>query len=227
MMSKITKKDIVVVTPAYNEEKYISKVLHKLNKSGFRYVVVDDGSTDKTFNLIKKIASHYLRHKVNLGKGAALRTGCKYAFERLNAKAVIFMDSDDQHSVEELNLFLRSLKKGNKLIFGVRSFDNTMPLIKIIGNRLASYLILVFFGNYIPDVPSGYKAMTKSIYRKLNLSSSDYGIELEIAVKAVKFKLKYDTVPVETIYHDTDKGFQFLDAIKLVLNLVSWRIQLI
>ena len=226
-MSKITKKDVVVITPAYNEEKYIVKVLRKLNKSGFAYVVVDDGSTDKTFDLAKKIAPYTLRHRVNLGKGAALRTGCKYAFENLNAKAVIFMDSDDQHSVEELDLFLKSLKKGNQLIFGVRSFDNTMPLIKIIGNRLASYLILLFFGKYIPDVPSGYKAMTKSVYRKLNLTSSNYGIELEVAVKTAKFRLKHGTIPIETIYHDADKGFQFLDAIKLVLNLISWRIQLI
>ncbi len=215
-----------MVLPAYNEAQYLASVLKELNATKYPYVVVDDGSSDETSTIAKRYTKHSIRHRINLGKGAALRTGCEYAFTRLNAQAVIFMDSDAQHKSEELDLFRHQLTEGHLVVLGVRAFDSSMPLIRIMGNRLSSVLVLILFGRYIPDIPSGYKAMTKSAYHKLRLQSSGYNIELEIAVKIARKRLQFTTLPITTIYHDLERGFQPLDTLSLMVDLLKWRLQI-
>lgn len=220
------KSDICVVLPAYNEAQYLASVLKELNATKYPYVVVDDGSSDETSTIAKRYTKHSIRHRINLGKGAALRTGCEYAFTRLNAQAVIFMDSDAQHKSEELDLFRHQLTEGHLVVLGVRAFDSSMPLIRIMGNRLSSVLVLILFGRYIPDIPSGYKAMTKKIYHRLKLTATGYNIELEIAVKLARARLPYHTLPITTIYHDLERGFHPLDTFSLMVDLLKWRLQL-
>ncbi len=218
--------DIWIVLPAYNESIYIASVLKELNKTGYQYVVVDDGSSDDTYKIAKRYCKHVLKHRINLGKGAALRTGCEYAIKKQQAQAVIFMDSDAQHSAAELELFQSALNEGHAMVLGIRSFDSTMPLIRIIANRINSVLVLLLFGAYIPDIPSGYKAMTSELYKKLHLIASGYNIELEIAIKLAKKRLPYTTVPITTIYHDLDRGFQPLDGLQMMIDLLKWRFEL-
>lgn len=215
-----------MVLPAYNEAQYLASVLKELNATKYPYVVVDDGSSDETSTIAKRYTKHSIRHRINLGKGAALRTGCEYAFTRLNAQAVIFMDSDAQHKSEELDLFRHQLTEGHLVVLGVRAFDSSMPLIRIMGNRLSSVLVLILFGRYIPDIPSGYKAMTKKIYHRLKLTATGYNIELEIAVKLARARLPYHTLPITTIYHDLERGFHPLDTFSLMVDLLKWRLQL-
>lgn len=222
----IDQQSIWVIMPAYNEEKYIEVVLKKALNYTDNLIFVDDGSTDKTFELAKKTAPHSLHHRVNLGKGAALKTGCDYAFGHLNAQAVIFMDSDDQHDPKELKLFIDALKDGHQLVFGVRPFAKNMPWYKVMANKFASYAVKALFGAWIPDIPSGYKAVTKEAYRKLDLKNPHYGVELEIAVKTAKYKLDFAEVPISTIYHDYDRGMTVIDALRILKDLIAWRITL-
>lgn len=217
---------VVIVLPSYNEAKYIANVIKKIKNQKLDFIIIDDGSSDKTFEIVKKHTDNVLRHKINLGKGAALKTGCEFAFKKMNADAVIFMDSDDQHDSQELQYFVKELKKGSQLVFGVREFGRQMPLIRIMGNRLASYLVFLLFGKYIPDIPSGYKAMTKKVYKKINWQASDYGVELEIAVKTAKYKLEFSIVPISTIYHDMDRGMTLIDVFKMIFNMIIWRLSL-
>ncbi len=217
------KSDIVVIIPAFNESEYIARVLKAMNRTGFRYLVVDDGSTDRTAVIARRYNKQVITHRINLGKGAALKTGCEYAFSTMSAKAVIFMDSDAQHNPAELDLFLTELVKGAQVVLGVRAFDASMPWIKITGNRLASVLVYWLYGTYIPDIPSGYKAMTKWAYQRLKWNSRDYRIELEIAVNLIKQKMPFTTVSIQTIYLDFNRGFHLLDALQMGFDLISWR----
>lgn len=220
------KKDIFVIIPGLNEQKYISKVLKKVSKVTKNIIVVDDGSTDKMAQLAKKYTPHVLTHAINLGKGAALKTGCEYAFTVMKAQGVIFMDSDDQHHPKHLEQFESLLHQKHQVVFGVRAFDSRMPLFRIILNRLASVLILFLFGDYIPDIPSGYKAMTKAAYKKLHWNAADYSVEMEIAAKTAKYHIKYATIPIETIYHDLERGMTILDTMRMMTKIVSWKISL-
>jgi len=221
----ISKNNIWVIIPGINEEKYIAAVLKKVLKQTENIIVVDDGSTDSMREIAKKYTEHVLSHSVNLGKGAALKTGCEYAFKKLGAEAVIFIDSDDQHDPEEIPLFVKTLETADA-VFGVRSFNEKMPLFRIILNRLASLIILLMFGKYIPDIPCGYKAMSKSAYKKLAWNSADYAVEMEIAARTAKYKVNYLTIPIKTIYHNFDRGMTIIDTVRMITKVVGWRISL-
>ncbi len=225
MINKIARKDIWVIIPGINEEKYLARVLKKVLKETKNIVFIDDGSSDKTVAIAKKYLKHVLVHSINLGKGSALKTGCEYAFNYLNAKAVIFMDSDDQHDSQEIPLFVKQLQFFD-VVFGIRTFDNKMPLIRIMMNRLASFVIYLLFGSYIPDIPSGYKALTKKAYKKIKWNASGYEVEMEIASRTAKYKVPFTTVIIKTIYHDLNRGMTIIDTMRMLGKIISWRFTL-
>lgn len=222
--SIVREKSIFIVIPAFNEAKRIRKVLEDVKGIGLPVIVVDDGSRDSTFEHAKKHDVLVLRHRVNLGKGAAIKTGCEAAFS-MGADAIVMMDSDGQHKAEDLPNFLERIQSGKfDVVFGSRNMGLGVPLVRFIGNKVASVLISFLFGVYISDLICGYRAMTKKAYTLMELKSSDYGIETEMVIKAAKYKLRYCEIPVETIYYDKFKGVTILDAFSILLDVIKWRI---
>jgi glycosyltransferase involved in cell wall biosynthesis len=213
---------LYVVVPAYNESRFIGRFLDKLTKKTNNILVIDDGSRDRTTDIVKSKGIKVLTHITNLGKGAALKTGCEYAFNRLGADGVIIMDGDDQHDVSDIAQFTKALREGAQVVLGVRAMDSRMPLTRLLGNRFTSVLINVLFGRYISDVPSGFKAMTKSTYKNLLWHSSGYEVETEIAVRIAKSKIKYVEIPINTIYHGKEYGFNLIDAIRIIIKIPYW-----
>jgi glycosyltransferase involved in cell wall biosynthesis len=226
MTKPIFPPHVWIVIPAFNEEKYIEDVLRKIETYTDQIIVVDDGSRDQTFGLAQKFAQYSLRHPLNLGKGATLKTGCEFAFGHLGAEAVILMDSDDQHDPVELPVFLQKLQEGNQVVFGARQIHGDMPLLRAFFNRFASLLILILFGRYIQDIPSGYKALSRSAYEKLKWNARDYAVEMEIAARTAKSTLQFTTTPIKTIYHDFNRGMTHLDMLKMFSQIIAWRIEL-
>ncbi len=218
----LTTKDIWVIIPAYNEAKYLERVLKKLLQYHQKVILVDDGSTDNTAKIASKLINDVLVHQINLGKGAAMKTGALYAFKKKQAKAIIFFDADDQHDPAEIKNFIRQLKQDHDVVLGVRTLNADMPLIRFLGNKFASVLINIILGKYFADIPSGYKAFTKKAFQKINWQSTGYEVETEIAVRIAKNKLDFVEIPISTIYHDTDKGFTILDAMRILLKLPNW-----
>ena len=139
------------------------------------------------------------------------------------ATSFIFFDGDNQHDSSLLEKFTEELET-HPVVLGVRSFDNAMPLFKIFLNRLASLLILVLFGMYIPDIPCGYKGLTLQAFKKINWSSSDYAVEMEIAARIAQYKMKYAVVQIPTVYHDLDRGMTILDTLGLLPKIIGWRL---
>lgn len=214
---------IFVVIPGRNEGKYIGRVLKKVSEYTSNIIFIDDGSIDDCSQIAAKYTPHVLVHETNLGKGAALMTGCKYAFDELNADAVVFMDADDQHDAIHLPEFFSALKEYD-MVLGVRVMGGNMPLTRYLGNKLVSVLLNLLFGGYIADIPSGYKGMTKKAFETVKWSSSGYEVETEIAVKLAKSKMKHKEIEIKTIYHDTDKGMTLLDGIHIAVSLIQWRL---
>ena len=215
-----------VVMPGFNEAKYLDLAISKTLKYTKNIIYVDDGSQDQSAKIAQKKLRHVLVHEVNLGKGAALKTGCDYAFKKLKAKAVILMDADDQHDPAELPLFQEHLDRGAGIVLGARSLFSSMPLMRKLGNAFVSGVVLVLFWRYIPDILSGYKAFTHKTYQQIYWHSTDYSVELEIASKIAKNKLKFALVSIKTIYHDQDKGMNVIDAVKVIFKIIALRIGL-
>ena len=213
---------IVIVVPVYNEQKHLDSFLKDLVKTKFEIVVVDDGSTDSSYKLIQKFKVHRLRHKINLGKGSAMKTGAEAAFN-LGADAIIFMDADGQHEVEDLPEFIQKLGEGYDVVLGSRNLGLKVPLVRFIGNKFASVLINLLFHIYVSDLLCGFRAVTKKTYEQMKLESQGYGIETEMVIKIKQFKLKYCEVPVATVYYDKVKGVTILDAFSILFNVIFWR----
>lgn len=215
---------IFIVVPAYNEAKRIGNVLKELQRTKLPTIVVDDGSKDKTHEIARKYKVTALGHRINLGKGAAMKTGCEAAFS-LGAEAVILMDSDGQHRVEDLPKFIEALKSGKyDIVFGSRNLGMGMPLERYLGNKFASVLVNLLFGIYVSDLISGYRAITKKAFEKLNWESTGYGVETEMVVKCGKLGLRHCEVPVATVYYDKFKGVSILDAMGIFFDVFRWRI---
>lgn len=212
-----------VIIPAYNESAYLERVLKKVKKVWPSFIVIDDGSSDNTAKMAQKLAPHVLTHTVNLGKGAALKTGCEYAFKHLKAKGVVFFDADDQHDPKCIPLMIKQLEQ-YPVVLGVRSFNNQMPFVRILFNRVSSIITLLLFGRYIPDIPSGFKAISKAAYKKVKWQSCDYLVEMEIASNVAKYKIPFTEVSIPTIYHDLDRGMTVLDILHMLYQMLLWRI---
>lgn len=216
---------IAIVIPGLNEEKYLAHVLKRVSSLGLTLIYVDDGSTDLSPEIAREFTKHVLHHEVNLGKGAALKTGCEYAFQELEMDAVIFMDSDNQHDPKEVPRFVRMLEEGAPLVYGVRKMGSDMPVLRFLGNKIASIFLNILFGAYVPDIPSGYKALSKETYQKVKWNSTGYEVEAEIAARSAKQNIPFKVLEIQSIYHDTDKGMTLLDALKVAQFLLQLRLE--
>ena len=216
------KKKIFAVIAAYNEEKHINKVVKGAKKYVDRVIVVDDGSKDKTTEIAKKSKAIVLRHLVNLGKGAALKTGCDYAAKN-RADIIVVIDADAQHDPNEIPKFLESIKKYD-VVLAYRKLNKNMPFVLKFGNQLINKTINFLYGVKIKDSQCGYRAFTAKAYKSLRWKATDYSLESEMIAKIGKYKLSYCEIPIETIYSDKYKGTTILDGIKIVFNLLFWKL---
>lgn len=215
---------IFIVIPAYQEEERIGNVIKDVIKRKFPIIVVDDGSKDNTFKVASKYKITALRHKVNLGKGAAMKTGAEAAFQ-MGADAIVFMDSDGQHKVKDLPHFIEALEKDKfDVVFGSRNLSHGVPFVRYMGNKSASLLVSLLFGIYVSDLLCGYKGLSKKGFKKIYWESKGYGVETEMAARTAKSGLKHCEVPVETVYYDEVKGVTILDAISILFDVFRWRI---
>ena len=211
-----------IIIPANNEEKNIAEVVKKSKKFSEKVVVVDDGSQDKTLFIAEKSGAFVLKHIVNLGKGAALKTGCEYAVKK-GAEKIVVLDADGQHDPKEIPEFVKALDNVD-IVFGYRRLNKKMPFVLRYGNWFIFFMTKLLFGLKIADTQCGYRSFTADAYNKIKWDAADYSMESEMIANAGKAHLKYSQIPIETIYSDKYKGTTVIDGIRIVLNMVWWRL---
>ena len=211
-----------VIIPAYNEGNRIENVITKTRQYAENIIVVDDGSSDDTFQKAKKQGVTVLRRLVNLGKGAALKTGCDYAFKQ-GAEQFVVLDSDGQHNPDEIPHFLSALDNYD-LVFGYRQQSPTMPVVLKFGNWFINKTLSTLFKINLNDSQSGYRAFTRKAYEQVRWEANDYYMETEMVIKAGRKKLLYTQIPIETIYGDKYKGTTVLDGVKIVVKMLSSKV---
>ena len=218
--------NIFIVIPAYQEEERIGDVIKDVARLKYPIIVVDDGSKDDTYKVSNRYKVTALRHKVNLGKGAAMKTGAEAAF-KMGADAIVFMDSDGQHKAKDLNNFVEALEKDKfDVVFGSRNLSHGVPFVRYIGNKFASLLVSLLFGIYVSDLLCGFRGLSKKGFKKVYWESKGYGVETEITARTAKYDLKHCDVPVETVYYDEVKGVTILDAMSILFDVLRWRIKI-
>jgi len=196
-----TTKSILVCIPAYNEEKNIAKVIIDTKKYADKIIVIDDGSTDYTPQIAQELGVTLIRHEKNLGKGAALGTGFKYAMEYL-PEIIVTIDGDGQHDPNDIPSLIKPiLEKECDVVIGSRSDKTKMPKYRKIGFNVISFLNKKATNTKIRDLQSGFRAYSKkSINAIAHKRFQDYSAEFEqlnflihegFEVKEVSVELKY------------------------------------
>ena len=213
---------VFAVIAAYNEERHIKEVVEAAKKHVYHVIVVNDGSRDNTTQMAKEAGAIVLDHVVNLGKGAALKTGCDFALKN-QADAIVTIDADTQHNPKDIPRFLDALE-GCDIVLSYRKYSKAMPFVLKFGNQFINKTIKFLYGLEIRDSQCGYRAFKAGAYKKLKWKAADYSIESETIAKIGRYKLSYKELPIETVYADKYKGTTVLDGIKIVINLLLWKI---
>ena len=170
-IKKSEQQKVVVVIPAYNEEKNIIEIIQKVKPLVDEVVVVDDGSIDQTFFLAQSQGIKALKHIINRGQGAALETGNQYAL-LLGAEIIVHFDADGQYLAEEIKNLVEPIKNGEaEAVFGSRFLEkkSKIPFLKekmiIPFGRLINK---IFFKVFLIDPQSGFRALSRKTRIKGN-----------------------------------------------------------
>lgn len=212
---------IFCIIPAYNEEKSIAKVIKDAKQFVDKIVVVDDCSSDKTFEIAKKQNVTVLRHIINRGQGATLQTGNSFAL-RAGADLIVHFDADGQFLADEIKDVIDPIIKGEAdIVFGSRFLGKKSQIPKFkkhIIFPIARAVNKIFLGINLSDPQSGFRAMNRQAVEMINIEQDRMAHCSEILHKAFKNNLKIKEVPMTVIYHDF--GQKFGGGIKIIKDLL-------
>jgi glycosyltransferase involved in cell wall biosynthesis len=166
-----------------------------------------------------------ISHAINLGKGAALKTGCE-AIIAAGCDVLVLMDADGQHRPRDLPLMVSPILAGQAdIVLARRHFTRNMPATMRLGNWGLSRLFTLLFGVTFNDTQCGLRALAAAAYPKLDWIATDYGVETEMLVRAARSRLRTVEVEIETIYHDAYKGTTVTDGLRILANMIRWRME--
>jgi len=191
----------VVAIPALNEEKHIGRVVQACIASGAEVWVVDDGSIDRTAEMVRQAGGRVIQHPRNLGKGMAIRTALD-AFARSDREFLIFLDADGQHDPAFLQSFVdRAAASSAGIVLGNRIDDaRRMPFVRRCTNRFMSWLISRLAGQCMPDTQCGYRLVSRAFARQFRPTTSRFELESEMLIQAGRLGFRIESVPISTIY---------------------------
>jgi glycosyltransferase involved in cell wall biosynthesis len=213
-MIKLNNK-LSVIIPVYNEKNTIKKLLnkiHKLSDIKKEIIVVDDGSSDGSANILKKNKNKItklIHHKKNLGKGAAIKTAKKF----IKGNVVIIQDADLEYDPKDYYKLLYFINKGYKVVYGSRVLGKNRYLLKNFssGTRIFFNHMLTILSNFLnqqklTDAHTCYKMFTSDIFLKIRLEENDFSFCPEITTKIGLKKINIKEVPIKYYGRKYDEG---------------------
>lgn len=219
-----------VILPALNAARFLKAVIADIRacQPEIRILVVDDGSGDGTADVAREAGAEVAIHRVNLGKGEALKTGYRWAADQ-GLEWVFTMDSDGQHLPSEMQGFLDAAdRQGLDVVVGTRmAATENMPWLRKKTNQVTSWTVSRLAGTEIPDSQNGYRLYRVALLQDLKLRTSRYDSESEILVRLARRGARIGSAPVTTVYGDeTSSIHPFVDTgrfLRLVLMLLFTR----
>lgn len=197
------RPNVSACIPAYNQEKSIERVVRATLKYVEHVIVIDDGSFDRTAELAEQAGALVIRHTMNMGYGAAIKSGFRMALKE-RADIIVTLDADLQHNPEDIPSLLAPILDGNaEIVIGSRIIDNDdgMPAYRKAGMRFITKL-MQYNGVPVKDAQSGFRAYSLKALRTIlpNLTDSGYGLITESLAEASRYKLPIAEVPVVMRY---------------------------
>ncbi len=224
---------ISIIAPAYNEQETIRDFIDTFKKIGdfknldYELIIVNDGSKDNTFNILKELKERdkQLRiknHKTNLGFGAALKTG----IEAAKGNIIVTMDSDLTHPPSFVKKLVSYLEKNNLDVCVASRYIKgggmkNVPFYRVVLSRFANLFFFIFLCP-VKDVTSGFKAYSKKI-KEIKIENKDFSVQIEIMTKLAKEKVKFGEIPFILVNREKGQSkFKFLKMLpKYTLNVLK------
>jgi glycosyltransferase involved in cell wall biosynthesis len=205
----LPKKDVVnknsrvaVIIPVYNHGSRIRAVVRSVVLQGFPVIVVDDGSTDDTAEILStEKGITVLQHVVNRGKGAAIRTGFKHAVK--NCDWAVTIDADGQHKAEDVKNLLQAADSDTRpLVIGCRQGmeGEHVPWTSRWGRKFSNFWVFVSGGSWVDDSQSGFRLYPLPESLELNVQARRFQFEVEVLVKAHQKGIPIVEAPVQVVY---------------------------
>ena len=205
-----------ILVPTYNNAATLPRLLEDLMEYTGRIIVVNDGSTDNTSDILAGFSTlHVIKYEKNRGKGVALRIGFAAA-RSLGYENLITIDSDGQHFADDLPLFLKGLEEyPGALIMGARNMDQaSVPGKSSFGNRFSNFWFWVQTGRRLPDTQSGYRLYPVSRYPDTYFFSSKFEFEIEVLVRSAWSGIPIHSIPVKVYYAPSDQRVSHFRPLK-------------
>ncbi|MDL2310105.1 DUF2062 domain-containing protein [Parabacteroides sp. OttesenSCG-928-B22] len=193
---------IVVLIPTYNNATTIGQVLTDVMRHGLPVIVVNDGSTDHTLDVLADFPEiELISYARNKGKGHALLTGLKAATEK-GYRYAITLDSDGQHYADDIPLFLEAVREyPDSLIVGARNLTSeNMPGKNTFANRFSNFWFRIETGIRMDDTQSGFRLYPLQKLKGIRLFTSKYEFEVEVLVQAVWHNVRVMNIPIRVYY---------------------------
>lgn len=233
MTQKGKKPTLSIIVPVYNEEKTVLPLLakvHSVKLMGLRkqIIVVDDGSSDGTPRLLKKVKYPevaVLQHAKNRGKGAAIRT----AIPHTTGDYVVIQDADLEYDPSDYEKLLVPLLDGScDVVYGSRFMGPRMAILfwHSVGNKFLNMVTNILFNTYLTDMETCYKVFKGGILRDLKLRSNRFEFEPEVTAKILKRKCKIFEMPISYRGRGFDEGkkITWRDGFSALWTLIRYRL---
>lgn len=211
----------LIIIPAYNEELNIKKTVEDVkSNSTYDYLVINDGSKDKTKEICEKNKFNLVSLPVNYGLTSAIQAGMKYALKN-NYDIAIQFDGDGQHQAKELSKLVKEIENGSDIAIGSRFVTESKPKsIRMLGSNLIEIIIKLTTGKTIKDPTSGMRAYNKDAIREL-VYNSGLSPEPDTIVYMLKKKKKIKEVQVEMKERELGESYlKPIRAMKYMINVV-------
>lgn len=219
--------NVYVVIPVYNESPVIAQVLKEVRNAGdYAIVVVDDGSKDSTFQQTSVFGGvHTLRHKINRGKGAAIKTGI-VAANMLGADIIVTMDGDGQHDPHDIKKLIQPiLEKRCDVVLGSRPKEKgQMPFLKIFANMIGNIVTWLLYGIHVSDSQSGFRAYSHYAATIIDTKADKYEYDSKVIREINSNRLKFLEVPIKVKYTEYSMGKThkqgFVNGLKTLVRMI-------
>ena len=217
---------VIVGIPAYNEEKNIAVIITRLKKITDKIIVCDDGSSDLTSKIAEGLGAIVIKHKKNLGYGAAIRSIFLKA-KNLDCKILVTFDADGQHRVEDVNKVITPINNGKSdIVIGSRFLDESekeVPSYRKVGIKVITKITNASIKKQLTDSQSGFRAYSKKVLDELTPSELGMGISTEILIKASNKNFRISEVPIKIIYHgDTSTHNPITHGSSVIISTIKY-----
>ena len=225
---------LVIVMPAYNAAKTVKNSFAEIPQEFKKNIIlVDDGSTDKTMEIARKLGIKVFAHPRNLGYGGNQKT-CYYEALKLNPKVVVMLHPDYQYDAKLIGELIRPIKEGRfDFMFGSRiqsresALSGGMPKLKYYVNRIVCLLENILLDVNFTEHFSGFRAYSVKVFKTVPFQrfSDDFVFDQQMAISALSFGFRIGEIPIPTRYHSKASSIQFLKGTKFILE-TFWTILL-